>query len=576
MTSFRFLSILARRRFGSRAGLLAFTVALALGLGFGALLGRSGDRMARTWSTNKIEAGLKVADDLDRGLDDRRKALRLLARMPSMVGAEALRTQAFKAFREIYPEFEYLGLEQRPSSGKPRVRRGPRPLRLSTPIPSGGRLHAVLKGNWPGNVLASKGGFGAQVDGTITLLAGPRGSRTRTPVEPPSWERLQPLEDGRKVMLTWEDGRRYLTSVQELKNSLRSDLDLAVVCGVPEEAISARAAGARRMGLGFGAVLGLVAGVVAWVGVARSTRRLRLRNAKLLGRVEQRNAELEAAERSFRGMFENVPLGLYQCDSAGRILRANPTLAQTLGFSSPEALIEGLGSLQALGDFDVRARFLERLRTEGEVRGTTTLVQAADGRRVWLEESARVVRDGNGEITLIEGAMHDVTAQRDLEDRLRRISATDPLTGLLNRRGLDDAIAAAEAPVSFVALDVDRFKAYNDTYGHPAGDLALQAVAQAIRQAVREGDAVARAGGEEFVVVLSRTDAEGARRVAENLREAIAACRDLEMKLTASGGVATAASLNTVAEAAAAADRALYMAKEAGRNRIVVNAAKLA
>ena len=120
---------------------------------------------------------------------------------------------------------------------------------------------------------------------------------------------------------------------------------------------------------------------------------------------------------------------------------------------------------------------MERLGAEGEVREATTAVVRPDGRTVWLAERARAVRGPSGDVVLIEGAMHDVTSQRELESRLRRMGETDPLTGLLNRRGLEEAIAAAPSPVSFVTLDVDRFKDYNDSFGHPAGDLALQVVA---------------------------------------------------------------------------------------------------
>ena len=203
-------------------------------------------------------------------------------------------------------------------------------------------------------------------------------------------------------------------------------------------------------------------------------------------------------------------------------------------------------------------------------------MQRADGRTVWLAERARAVRDVSGQVTFIEGALHDVTSQREMEDQLRRIGVTDPLTGLLNRRGLTEAVAAAQIPVSFVAIDVDRFKAYNDTYGHPAGDLALQTVAQAIRDTVRASDVVARAGGEEFVVVLARTGNAGAARVAEAIRTAISACDGLEERLTVSIGVATANAYDELDDAFNAADRALYRAKDAGRNRVVVNGAKLA
>jgi len=154
-------------------------------------------------------------------------------------------------------------------------------------------------------------------------------------------------------------------------------------------------------------------------------------------------------------------------------------------------------------------------------------------------------------------------------------SRVDALTGIANRRALEEALAAEIArarrfhhPLAVVLLDLDNFKRTNDSYGHAGGDLLLRTIARILASAARQGDTVARFGGEEFVVVLPETDLVGARRLAERLRIAIESCRVDEMRTTASFGVATFAADDGILSLLAAADRALYRAKENGRNRV--------
>jgi len=156
----------------------------------------------------------------------------------------------------------------------------------------------------------------------------------------------------------------------------------------------------------------------------------------------------------------------------------------------------------------------------------------------------------------------------------------DPLTGISNRAAFDEALNREICSFkrhlttfSLLVIDIDHFKQINDTYGHITGDTVLQGVAQKIRDTVRRSDEVFRYGGEEFVVLLSNTDAEGARFIAERIRREIkrhAFSANDKIKVTASIGIAATNTIRDVADTLYHADKALYQAKEDGRDRVVV------
>ncbi|MFK7988640.1 MAG: diguanylate cyclase [Sandaracinaceae bacterium] len=157
--------------------------------------------------------------------------------------------------------------------------------------------------------------------------------------------------------------------------------------------------------------------------------------------------------------------------------------------------------------------------------------------------------------------------------RLNRLSTVDPLTGALNRRGLDETfpeVLATEGPLSVVMADLDHFKRVNDTHGHAAGDEVLRAVASRIAELLRVHDAVVRLGGEEFLMVLPSASLEQASRVAERARESLAGdtvrVGDQTIRITASFGVAEHKEGETRDALLARADRALFEAKKAGRD----------
>ncbi len=282
-------------------------------------------------------------------------------------------------------------------------------------------------------------------------------------------------------------------------------------------------------------------------------------------------------------------------DATARIVFANVSTAGLL----QRPLAEVLG-----------AHFLEFMDEEGRERARAYLETASfhpqarpelkfkrsDGEDAWVVVHRKPLQsDGQRgcvlmiltDVSRLKSAERDAAAQcRQLlieNQRLSELATLDPLTGLLNRRALDERLVQETArarrhnhPLSLLLLDVDRFKALNDTLGHVAGDAALREVALALQLHVRLSDIVARFGGEEFVVIAPHTPPAGATVLGERLRGAIEQINAVGT-VTVSVGIAQLdASLDTAGNVAgntgmallARADRALYRAKREGRNRV--------
>ncbi len=178
------------------------------------------------------------------------------------------------------------------------------------------------------------------------------------------------------------------------------------------------------------------------------------------------------------------------------------------------------------------------------------------------------------------------TAQEEISQLKNKLAEsekeanTDPLTGLLNRRGLEQRLKAIETPekTACIIVDIDHFKSINDTYGHPVGDRIIKRVAKEIELHIRGRDLAVRFGGEEFAILLIDTPIKGAERVAETLRKKIDSLQ-LVIKsnntqlppISVSLGVADFQGASEWEELFKRADDALYLAKESGRNRTKVN-----
>jgi diguanylate cyclase (GGDEF)-like protein len=178
-------------------------------------------------------------------------------------------------------------------------------------------------------------------------------------------------------------------------------------------------------------------------------------------------------------------------------------------------------------------------------------------------------------------------ANRRLITELQHMSRRDPLTSLLNRHALAEALPREIArarrhrrPLSLALFDLDHFKAINDTHGHPGGDVVLCAFAESARSLVRAEDSLYRYGGEEFLALLPETDVRGARRMAERVLAVVGARpvghQGRRIPVTASAGVAALDAAGDGDSLIARADAALYRAKREGRNRVATGQAGLA
>lgn len=294
--------------------------------------------------------------------------------------------------------------------------------------------------------------------------------------------------------------------------------------------------------------------------------------------------QLARKEELVRALFEAAPDPIFYKDEHGVYLGCNAAYAQIIGRDPDE--VPGLTDRQIHPpDVATRSSRSDREAIDtGKVLRDEYWMELADGKRVLLDTVKCPFHDEQGRAVGVVGICRDITEFRELEDRLRQAATTDALTGLMNRRRLDEVLGEEwgrarrqKEPISVIMADVDHFGAYNDALGHVAGDAALAQVADRIRRCVaRPGDVVARYGGEEFTLVLPHTGPAGAVAVASQVLEAVRKAglahpaSDAGDVVTVSLGVATAVPGmdQPVSELVAAADEALYDAKEAGRNTL--------
>lgn len=303
-----------------------------------------------------------------------------------------------------------------------------------------------------------------------------------------------------------------------------------------------------------------------------------------LVRQKKAGAALASSEARFRATFEQAAIGIAHTSFDRRFLQVNQKFCDMLGYTRDEVVGRPSNSITHPDDVETAGSYRQELLA-GLVKSSSAERRYVrkDGSVLWANRTVSLVRDHAGEPLYFLRIIEDISERKRLEAELRELAATDMLTGLPNRRAFITRLEEEHARLrrfdalqaAVLMLDLDFFKKINDTWGHPAGDAVLRQVGEVINAQIREVDLCSRLGGEEFAVLLTGATPEAAREFADRLRRRIADITVLHegqhIKITASIGVAALRATDADADAALMrADRALYSAKEAGRDRVEI------
>jgi diguanylate cyclase (GGDEF)-like protein/PAS domain S-box-containing protein len=317
--------------------------------------------------------------------------------------------------------------------------------------------------------------------------------------------------------------------------------------------------------------------------------------------IEERMAmeqSLKESEARYRLLANNAADVVFQLDRDLVRRYVSPACREILGYE-PEQLVGDRVVIIHPDDAERVRSVLQSLLDGRAVRGSVVYrIRHREGRWIWVESDLRAFSDPQtGAPAGIIGALRDISARKTVEEqlaeanrRLTLLATEDGLTKLGNRRAFDDAISREygrarrdKTSLGLLMIDVDGFKAFNDLYGHPAGDETLRRIAEAITSAIRRpGDIAARYGGEEFAVVLPGADEAGAMTIADQIRNLVAQLA-IEHGDSPFGIVTTSVGVAAISRDDGGdlmsllnrADRALYSAKSRGRD-LVVRASSLA
>ena len=277
-------------------------------------------------------------------------------------------------------------------------------------------------------------------------------------------------------------------------------------------------------------------------------------------------------EARYRLLFERNLAGVFRTATDGRIIDCNDALARIFGFRDRSELLSQSARSFYFDEND-RDKVVELLRAQGSLMNHEIRMRRADGTPVWVLENVSLLERG-----ILEGTIVDITDRKVAQEQIEFQAFHDVLTGLPNRRLFRDRIQLALAHArrrrsgfAVMFLDLDQVKIINDTLGHTAGDVLLQTIAQRLIGSVRAEDTVARMGGDEFTILVTEaSDRRAAATVAQKVLETVAQPMTIETHevfVTTSVGIAMYPEDGVDADTLLKnADRAMYRAKEAGRN----------
>lgn len=313
--------------------------------------------------------------------------------------------------------------------------------------------------------------------------------------------------------------------------------------------------------------------------------------------TDRKRAEdaVRESERKMRILADNMTDVVWSVDAGLRYTYISPSVERLRGFNVAEMLGHHIREGLTPESYATARRMIDaacRAAGRGEVLGAVEMRMelrhpCRDGSIADSEVCASVLFDAEGRLAGLQGVTRNISERKRLERELHRLAIMDCLTELPNRRHFLERLEAEierstryDRPLSVAMIDLDHFKAINDTHGHAAGDEALRRFAATCRDALRASDVIGRLGGEEFAVVLPETALADAALVTERLREVVGALRigdaDDAFSFTVSVGIAELRPGDDASRLLCHADKALYAAKRQGRNRVVAEMAEMA
>ena len=289
---------------------------------------------------------------------------------------------------------------------------------------------------------------------------------------------------------------------------------------------------------------------------------------------------LKESEERFRLLFQKSPLSYQSLDSEGRLIEVNDAWLDMLGYEKDQVLNRPFVDFLCQEEKENFMSNFLAFKKRGDVSNINFRMLNSKGEEIDVEFNGRIGNDIHGAFKQTYCTFQNITRRKEMEAELRRLAATDPLTGLNNRRSFFERAnhmrlqcVRYNHPFSILMLDIDYFKLINDRFGHDIGDDVLKIVSDIISQSLREVDVLGRLGGEEFAVLLPETSLKSALKVAERIRASVEAFRletdqgsvDVKISIGVVGGTFAEESIEVFLKRA---DEQLYRAKENGRNRI--------
>jgi len=292
------------------------------------------------------------------------------------------------------------------------------------------------------------------------------------------------------------------------------------------------------------------------------------------------------AEKRYWQLFNQNQVGLIWARPGGKVLSCNPAAARMFGYESPDRFEGQSFSDHYRGESDERQATIDQLRTKGEISKWNVPMKQQDGTPFTVLESLVLVEQSEYEGPVVVSSVVEVTQQARLWEELKQMAYHDPLTGLPNRRFLEEqapkvfSLADRRDRYAGVAyVDLDGFKAVNDEWGHETGDEVLVSIAERLERTTRKGDVLARIGGDEFAVLWADLDApenalDATRRIVRIFDEPFSIGEKRSFLDMSAGIAAFPTHGDDVDELLRRADKAMYRAKQEGKNMVMTGEAQ--